>query len=92
MKQQTRGTISHLSGEALQYQDASRQRVGTSYGLHPEGTPRLTGETQQAGIDTILICADPAFHRGAQSGRSAFRALAFANGEIVAQDVENTLQ
>lgn len=85
------GTTSQLYGE-VQQQNASRQRVGTSNGLHPEDTPRLTDETKHAGIDSILLCADTAFHRGVQAGRSEFRILASAMREIVAQDVENTLQ
>ncbi|EFH89423.1 hypothetical protein [Ktedonobacter racemifer] len=91
MKQKRTGNISHLSGETPQ-QSASRQRVGTSYGIHPEDTPRLTGETKPAGIDTILICADPTFHHGVQSGRCEFIALSFEKREIVAQDVEKMLQ
>ncbi|GHO67974.1 hypothetical protein KSC_068660 [Ktedonobacter sp. SOSP1-52] len=91
MKQNRTSLTSHFSGE-IQQQDASRQRVGTSFGLHPEDTPRLTDETKPIGIDTILICADPAFHNGVQSERSEFLALAFEKREIVAQDVENALQ
>ncbi|EFH90359.1 hypothetical protein [Ktedonobacter racemifer] len=90
MKHNTMGTTSHLSGE--QQPDASRQRVGTSFGIHPEDTPRLTDETKPAGIDNILICADPTFYNGVQSGRCEFLALSFEKREIVAQDVENTLQ
>ena len=90
MKHNTTETPSHLSSKYQQ--DASRQRVGTSCGIHPEDTPRLTDETKDAGIDSILICADPVFHNGVQSGRSEFIALAFEKREIVAQDVENALQ
>ena len=91
MKQNRTGITFHLSREKQQ-QDASRQRVGTSFGIHPEDTPRLIGETKHAGIDTILICAEPVFHNGVQSGRCEFLALAFEKREIVAQDVENALQ
>jgi hypothetical protein len=91
MKQNRTAVTSHFYGEAQQ-QDASRQRVGTSCGIHPEDTPKLTDEMKPAGIDTILICADPTFHNGVQSGRSEFLALAFAKREIIAQDVENALQ
>ncbi|EFH90010.1 hypothetical protein [Ktedonobacter racemifer] len=90
MKQNRTGIISHLYGKA-QPQDASHQCVGTSFSLHPEDTPKLTDETKPAGIDTILLCADPAFHNGVKSGRCEFLALAFAKREIVAQDVENAL-
>ncbi|GHO67594.1 hypothetical protein KSC_064860 [Ktedonobacter sp. SOSP1-52] len=91
MKQNRAGTTSYFYGEAQQ-QDASRQRVGISFGLHLEDTLRLTDETVSTGIDSILICADPAFHNGVQSGRCEFLALAFAKREIVVQDVENALQ
>jgi hypothetical protein len=91
MKQNRTGITSHLYGETQQ-QDTSCQRIGTSYGIQPEDTPRLTDETEPTGIDTILICADPAFHNGVKSGRCEFLALAFAKREIVAQDVENALQ
>ncbi|GHO76594.1 hypothetical protein KSD_43650 [Ktedonobacter sp. SOSP1-85] len=90
MKHYTTGMAFYLSSE--QQQGASQQRVGTSYGIYPEGTPRLTDETKDAGIDNILICADPAFHNGVQSGRAEFLALAFAKREIVVQDVENAFR
>ncbi|GHO53257.1 hypothetical protein [Ktedonobacter robiniae] len=91
MKHNRTETTFHLYGEAQQ-QDVSCQRVGASFGIHPEDTLRLTDETKPTGIDTILICADPAFHNGVKSGRSEFLALSFAKREIVAQDVENALQ
>ncbi|GHO77460.1 hypothetical protein KSD_52310 [Ktedonobacter sp. SOSP1-85] len=91
MKQNRMSIPPHETDE-MQWQDASRQRVETSFGPHPEDTPRLTDETKHAGIDTILLCAEPAFHNGVQSGRCEFLALAFAKREIVAQDVENALQ
>ncbi|GHO55303.1 hypothetical protein [Ktedonobacter robiniae] len=90
MKHNTTHTISRLSGE--QQQEASRQCVGTWCGIHPEDTPSLICETKHTGIDTILICANPVFHNGVQSGRSEFLALAFEKREIVAQDVENAFQ
>ena len=90
MKHNTTSAAIYLSGE--QHYEASQQRVGTPYELHPEDTPRLTDETTPTGIDGILICADPTFHNGVQSGRCEFLALAFAKREIVAQDVENALQ
>ncbi|GHO66794.1 hypothetical protein KSC_056860 [Ktedonobacter sp. SOSP1-52] len=91
MKQNRKGITSHLYGE-VHKQATSRQHVGTSFGLHPEDTPKLIDETKHAGIDSILICADAAFHNGVKSGRCEFLALAFAKREIVAQDVENALQ
>ncbi|GHO54183.1 hypothetical protein [Ktedonobacter robiniae] len=91
MKQNRTGITYHLYGEAQQ-QDASRQRVGTLCSIHPEDTPRLTDETNATGVDNILICADPVFYNGVQSGRSEFIALSFEKSEIVAQDAENTLQ
>ena len=91
MKHNITGITYHLYGETQQ-QDASRQCVDTSFGIHPEDTPRLADETKHADIDTILICAEPAFHHGVQSGRCEFIALAFEKREIVAQDVENALQ
>ncbi|GHO73994.1 hypothetical protein KSD_17650 [Ktedonobacter sp. SOSP1-85] len=91
MKQNRMGITSRIH-EHVHQQSTSRQRVGTSCGFHPEATPRPTDETKRTSIDTILICADPAFHNGVQSGRCEFLALAFAKREIVAQDVENALQ
>ncbi|GHO52503.1 hypothetical protein [Ktedonobacter robiniae] len=91
MKQNRLGITSRFY-EDVQRQGTSRQHVGTSCDLYSKDTPKLTDETEHTDIDTILICADPAFHNGVQSGRAEFIALAFENREIVAQDVENALQ
>lgn len=91
MKQNRMGITSRFH-EKAQQQDASRQRVGTSCSFYPEDTSRPTDKTEHTGIDAILICADPVFHNGVQSGRCEFIALAFEKREIVAQDVENALQ